>query len=397
VSRLISDILQAPEPAFSHALQEWERLSGRAGHDVRLVAEIAAARRRAMQELNLDEADTTPKEFYYALRHRATETSRILDRHMCIGSSDTPAEVVSKVVSFVEKMEVSRDVWRIKQPVVKQLIKKQPPKKLLKCLGLRSIESVLKRVNASELLSLSYKVETPEWTVKMHNQFKKLTPGDLHTDKSCIYVVEADRQAKLQKGGLHHSNIINPNYETGSVVLLTAARRFPLDTLALTLGLLDSLYQLRAYSAYFRHLSVKGNFGEQLHEAIHRGLPGNPQELRIGWKALQKHFSHHPEAFSRIEQPHLHIDDVSVSPPLQSLAKSVPELSFWADHELVFMPHERTQVSANLMDVVVNGSNNIPFEESRRNYLKSHLWEELGRRYLTSEPVVAIVIEDIER
>ncbi|MGI9028225.1 MAG: hypothetical protein ACR2FM_05310 [Candidatus Saccharimonadales bacterium] len=395
MSRLISEVLRAPEPSFSQAIKKWEQISGQSGHDIRLLSDITQARKRALQTLNLDENDTTARELFFALRHRAVETNRELELELQINDTDTPDQIISKIVAFIDGLTVQREVWVIKHSVIKQLLKKHSPKKVLKMLGFRSIDSVLKRSNSYELLALAYQIESSDWVAKMHTHFKKLKPTDFQATKSCMFVVEPSRVAKLHSGGYKRSNIIVPNYETGTVLVVPPTQRFPLDVLTLTLSLLQMLYELRAYSAYFRLLSVKTDFGSRLQALMKNGLPGALHETQIGWKVLQRHLMSATDSFVSVEQPHLQYDDIVLTAPIPVLAEVLPSMPFWNDNSYVFMTENNRPVSLHLLDVVVNASNQLPYESGVATHLQQHLWEELGLRYLQNPEVEAFTLSEL--
>jgi hypothetical protein len=394
VSRLISDILQAPEPHFSHTIQQWEQLGNRPGHDARLISDISQRRQEALRALQLDEKDTTPKELFYALRHRAGDSNRELERIIGIKPADTPKQSVDKIVKFVEKMDVPRGVWVVRHTVIKDLLKKQPPKKLLKTLGLRSIDSVLKRNSAYELLSMAVCVESPDWREKFRLKLKKLKPSDFRVNEVGIFQLAPTKAEKFRKAGLAVKSSLVNNYETGSVLVIPPRRRFELDTIGMTMALLQSLHDLRTYSAYFRHISLKSDFGNEVYKTLKGGLPGRMRDLSIGWKPLQRHFNQSPENFSQIEQPYLQYDDIVVVAPLDALGAELPDLEFWKDKGFSFL-YIDTPVSMHLMDVIVNASHRLPYERSTHDYLRHKLWEELAFRYLESPPIQSKTIQDI--
>ncbi len=394
MNRLISEVLDAPEPHFSHAIKNWELLSGGSGHDLRLLSDIAQARVHALRELQLDETDTTQRELFFALRQRATATNQEMTALLKINDNDTSEEVVLKIIAFIDSLSIQREVWIMKHSVVKQLLKKHCPKKLLKILGLRSIDSVIKRTSAYELLALAYQTETPEWTLKMHTYFKKLKPTDFQAGRSSVYTTDKNRVAKLHKGGYASSNILLPNYETGTVLVVLPSQRFPLDVIAITLSLLQTLYELRVYSAYFRLISVKPDFGPRLYNLMRNGLPGKLRETEIGWKVLQRHLAQSSEAFKDVEQPHLQYDDIVLTTPLQALAEVIPSMHFWNEHNHIFMAGEGTPVSFHLLDVATNASNQLAPESGLRAHLQQQLWEELGLRYLQSPEIELFVLEE---
>lgn len=382
MSRLISDILEAPEPRFSHTIRHWEQMTGNTGHDVRLVSDIAHARKQALKELQLDHGDTTPRELYYALRHRAQQTAHELERELAITDDMSPDEMLERVISFINKLPVNRETWTIKPAVIKQLLIKQAPKKTMRVLGLRSIDSVLKRSSSCELLTLAYQIESPEWSKKMRQSLKKLQPSDFQTSASITYQLSASRAQKIRKSDYATARIIAPNYETGTIVVIPPSRRFKLDVLALTLSLLETLYELRIYSAHFRAISVDAKFGARLYTALQEGVSSSPQNATISWRVLQKHFNHDASTFTQIEQPHLQYDDVIIEAPLQVLSSVLPTGKFWSNTTYVFMSDSEKPVSMHILDVVTNASNELPYEKATMFHLQQQLWEELGLRYL---------------
>jgi hypothetical protein len=394
VSRLISDILQAPEPHFSHTIQQWEQISNRPGHDARLISDIAQRRQEALRTLKLDEADTTPKELFYSLRHYAGSSNRQLEEAIGVKATDTPKQAIEKIIKFVEELNIPREVWVVRHTAIKELLKKQPPKKLLKVLGLRSIDSVLKRGSAYELLTLANCVESPEWREKFRLKLKKLKPSDFRVNEINIFQMAPTKAEKLRKSGAAARSSLVNNYETGSVLVIPPGRRFDLDVLGLTAALLQSLHDLRVYSSYFRYISLRPDFGTALYSVLRSGLPGGLSDLKIGWKPLQRHFNNTPESFKKLEQPYLQYDDVVVVAPLDALGTTIPDLQFWKDKGFSFL-YLDTPVSMHLMDVVVNASQRLPYEKSTHEYLRHRLWEELAYRYLESPPIQSRAIQDI--
>lgn len=399
MSRLISDILNAPEPQFSHALRDWEQRSGHASHDVRLVADMSQLKRRIIKDLGLDESDTTIQELYYALRHKGGKLNDVLEHKLGITKDTSTRELITIVSAFVDSLEVSRDSWVVKHAVIKELLKKQPPKKTMKALGLRSIDSVLKRSSSYELLALASQVEPPEWNRKILTQYKKLTLSDFQPIMSTIFTVESKKLERLQKAGFSRNHLIIPRYDTATVLLLEPSKRFPLDTLALILAVLQALYDIRVYSAYFRFISVKPSFGQHFFEAIGHGLPGGLHNNQIGWKALQKHFNKHPEQFYKIEQPHLHFEDVKLTPPLKALVIDIPDAALWVGSEYGFVQEKGKgghPVSLHIADVVTNATNGFTYEQSLYGHGQSALWDELNHRYLLNEVIQDAVIRSLD-
>lgn len=396
MSRLISDILNAPEPHFSRTIQNWERLSNNAGHDLRLVSEVSAGRKFYLKNLGLDEDDTTPRELYYALRHKAADTNKKFEEKLGIKDDDSPEKVIAKVVKFIESQNLASDLWAIKPPVIKQILKKSVPKKLLKTLGLRSVDSVLKRTDPREILALAYFIESPEWTKKINTSLKNLSPNDFQNCDINILIIPQIKTKKLRKTAVKNVGIIKTCYEIGTVIITPPAKRFNTDSLGYALILTHQLHEASVYSSYFRYISVKNDFGHRFVQAIREGLPGKLNQLSIGWKPLHQHLQANPETFSKIEQPYLQTEHIAHPSPYQLMENLIPDGNFWKGGDIVFMTDNKHTASVNLVDVIINSSNGTVFENSKNPYLQSQLWQNLGSRYLQNGQIEALVISDID-
>ena len=395
MSRLLSDILEAPEPLFSHTIQNWERLSQRPGHDIRLVSEIAHTSREAIKVLGLDENDTTAKEVYFSLRHHAAQTNQELIAKLNIKENDSPEELVKKIMSFVDPAFLPKDVWSIKPTVVKQLLKNNPPKKYLKTLGLRSIDSVLKRSDPKEVFIQASLIEADSWSQKVNLHLKKLNATDFHSAKAKLVVLKKSNLDKFKKTGYKNKNVIIPYNENGTILLIPPPKRFDLDVLGIFSFLLHAIYDLQIYSAYLRHISVKSDFGERLYYVLRSGLPGSPKNLEIGWRTFQKHLNQSEQTIAKVEQPYLQAEHIEATDPFDTLVLIIPEAELWRGTNHSFYHDGQDATSMHLMDIIVNASNQVPYERAKNYHLKSRLWEELGKRYLTSEPIETIVIEKL--
>jgi hypothetical protein len=388
MSRIISDILRAPEPAFSHIIADWERLAGRPSVDVKLTSELRRVVREIIRDLGLDARDTTPEELYYALTRRALDDNQRLAEHIGIKEADTPRILVKKIITFIEKLAVEREVWAVKNSVVKQLLKAHPPKKLMKISGFRSIDSVLKRQSTSELLALAALVEPADWVQKFHNRYKKLTSSDFDSRTSEVCIADSAQIEKLRSAEYLKHQLVLPQYELGSILVAPPAQRFAGDVLVFTTAILESLRACRIYSAYFRAMSVWPKFGENIVEALSQGLAqASKSQLNSGWPALHALPLEAAERLLAGLQPHLQPSDLHAPNSATVLAEVLPSFRFWVQRHYVCHPTKNGAVSCHLFDVAVNASNGLPYEQRVSAYGQGSLWNELSVRYLFHEPV----------
>jgi hypothetical protein len=267
---------------------------------------------------------------------------------------------------------------------LKLALKKQPPKKFMKAVGLRSVDSMLKRNSPAEILPIAYMLEKPDWVAKFRMQFKGLTPSDFQVREIEICKTSEERMNKLKKAGLPPGQIVNLSNEIGDIIVIPPSTRFTNDILSITITLLEAVAELRRYSAYIRALSVRGDFGDQFYNAVTRGTIHASKELsHIGWNSLHKHLIGNEEFFRSIEQPHLTYEDLHISSPIAVLSKADPGFVFWDGLEHVFYIRSNQQpVSMHLIDVTTNASNRMDHSRAVMSYGQSRLWDELWQRYL---------------
>ena len=93
------------------------------------------------------------------------------------------AETLTKIKAKVDKLDIPMTCWAIKHSVAKKLLKQTPPKKVMKLLGYRSVDSMLKRENIDELFGSLRFVESDQWLIMFVKTYKKLQPQDFETRK----------------------------------------------------------------------------------------------------------------------------------------------------------------------------------------------------------------------
>lgn len=162
MSRAVSALLDQPESVIKKAVNILERKNGYPSHDVRHLAQNIQAVRNKIADLGLDANDTTAQELYYALLIKFQNDSRNFDKnHNPVSQSqDQRVEHAAKLIAKTAKMP---EVWSLKSSSVKNLLKSQLPKKIMKHLGYRSVDSMLKRQNLAEIHLMLAHFESNTW------------------------------------------------------------------------------------------------------------------------------------------------------------------------------------------------------------------------------------------
>ena len=143
---------------FSIAIKQLEQASGKQGVDVRLTAEIIGQVHQKTKELGLDPNDTTGKELYSALLAKFKKHDSHLAKTIGATDPEDAQQLMPLIKQAAEAVKTPRKVWVLKKSVAKDFLKKTPPPNIMKRLGYKSIDSMLKNENIFEKLMEAAKV-----------------------------------------------------------------------------------------------------------------------------------------------------------------------------------------------------------------------------------------------
>ena len=397
MTRVLSELLGAKEPEFRLGLRQLERAGGAPSADIRLSAELQQAVQAALRELGLDPHDTTGPELYNALMERVKQDDTALRELLSIGSEDT--ELSLKVQRLVTKLEIPKKTFALKSSVAKRLLKKNPPKKAMKQLGYRSIDSMLKHETVAQLYAAAAITETAAWHRQLLNSYKSLGATDFESRPISVVAPLNKRWEKLAieyVGDVKH-NIMSFK-ELGAVVLLPLpAKTVDGAALAITLLTLHAINDIRITSAYLKLHQVRPDFGELLTKTA-RSDPYTQASLlgeKLPWKLIHRYFAQSDSYNADLFEPHVQPEDLKWEPAEAVLGALHARLEFWGKSAYLALLDQGRPVSLNFTDVVLSFCNKLPYEQRIVHYFRDHLWHELMLRYLHQDNLEQMVHEQL--
>jgi hypothetical protein len=394
MSRMLSELLGAAEPMFSLSLKQLEAESGRPGIDIRLSAEIIGKIRLKTEELGLDPDDTTPKELYFALENRVAEDNRRIKTQLLgvKADNDNIRDLVPPMVKLAKEADVPRRCWVLKRSVAKRFLQKMPPTRMMKHLGYRSIDSMLKHEPFDEMYTALRFSEGPEWLNKYNELFKTVKATDFEERNINIVIMDHDKwvdmaaaYADKKKHNVTHTK------EMGVIVVVpmkqATMKGLPLKTLPL---LFHYINEIRLYSTFFKLKSTHPRFGAEVVDTLIAD-PGNHSVMagqHIHWRVIQRYYGKldhekHPEQF----QPHVQPEDLHWRKAEEALFELDPKMKFWHDLDYVAVNAKNGPVALNLLDVAFGYSNNIAYKDRYFYHFRESLWNEVFMRYM-GQPVL---------
>ncbi|MEO7364401.1 MAG: hypothetical protein ABIV43_02740, partial [Candidatus Saccharimonadales bacterium] len=246
MTRFLSETLQAPEPMFRLGLRHLEKANGHPNTDIRFSTEVMHASRAKLRELGLDGHDTTAPELYQALQSRIKADDQRLERRLRTRAAQhvsAAADVNDGILHSIVEIAHEAPSYGLKISVLKTLLKKQPPKKALKQLGYRSLDSMLKHEPAVQVLAAAWIVEANAWKQRFMEQYKRLQPNDFEVRQLIVEQPRANRwQAITIKALADTRHTVLSFKELGALVLLPIPDHAPSGSVTATMAL--SLHEL---------------------------------------------------------------------------------------------------------------------------------------------------------
>lgn len=398
MTRVLSELLGAREPQFRLGLKQLEQAAGLPSEDIRLSTEISHKLQDRLRDLSLDPHDTTGRELYSALMQRIKDDNQALCE--LLGSDVDEHNLMPRIERLIRSLDVPKQVFAIKLQVAKKLLRKNPPKKVMKQLGYRSLESMLKHETAPTLFAAAHMVESAQWHKVTLAAYKKLLPSDFETRDVLLSSPASERWEKISSDYIARSqqNIVSFR-ELGAVILLPLSagqvEGAPLATALLTVRAINDI---RVASSYLKLHLVRPDFGAVVAE-IARDEPQTKATIAgniLPWKLVHRYFARHKDAYNPdIFAPHVQPEDLQWHPAEDALAQLHPRFEFWQHGAHLGLLHQGEAVSLNFLDAVLNFCNKLPYEQRVATYLRDHLGHELMLRYMQQGTLEQTVHEQL--
>lgn len=401
MAKFLRDLLDAKEPIFSLALRQLEAASGRQGIDAKLIGDIHLKSSQAIRRLDLDPADTTGPELYRALIAQVAYNDKHLAQAIGSSNADDVQTLIPLMKTAVDKADVNKDAWVLKKSVARDMLRNMPPPNIMKNLGYRSVDSMLKQENLYEIYGALRFAEGPEWLEKFNEAYKDLKPSNFEARQIEVVIMPHDRWADICADFVHKKRHNITHLKELGVILMLPVKlaKMPGITISAMPLLFHYLNEIRLYSAFFKLQQVKRNFGE----IIVKTLLADPSDAasmagqNVHWRVIQRYFGkqeneYHPEIF----EPHVQPEDLHWRKAEESLYKIEPKLDFWRDLDYVATFVDGRPIAFNLMDVSFGYNNKTPYEQRIIFHFRESLWNEIFMRYMGQKTLEDQILRQLD-
>ncbi len=238
----LAKMLGKPEVEVAKFVAEMEDKFCYPSHDLRLLSEVNQAVKGKVASLGLDPHDTTAEELYHALQAKFVADASQVDKALGIKPDTNFDGRLAKAIEVTKHITGSAEVWALKPTAAKNLLLSLPPKKLMKQLHYRSIDSMLKHENIGQLYLLAPYVESNTWQSVFVKTAAHLTSNNYVLNPINFVHPEVARwQAIAEPPKLNICNKL-----TGAVSIWPAQSVMTAPLITLSLMLLRNVQQLGA-------------------------------------------------------------------------------------------------------------------------------------------------------
>lgn len=400
MSHILGELLGNTEPGFSMMVRRLEEASGRPSVDVRLAADILLCSKQKHQQLKLDFKDTSGEELYESLSILIAKHDQLLNQALGTPRHAGANDVIEAVQQAIKKKAMPKRCWAIKDTIVRRLLKSLPPKNIMRQLGYRSVDSMLKRENPAELLAATMFLESDIWRSKFVSKYKALHSSDFESREIEVLLLLQKKwgESATSFATSHRRNMIVLK-ELGVVAFLPVnAQSLAGLGMALLAQALYFIEQIMIFSLYCKMYQVKANFGTLLARGVSKdaysdiNLEGNV----ISWSVLKRHLADRPTTVSELLEPHVQVSDLAWSPVSELIGAFAPGMDFWKGTEYLGAASADGVVSYNVLDVCLNYCNNVPYHKRIVFFMRESLRDQLYTRYLAQPNLEQMVLERLE-
>lgn len=394
MTKLLSQLLDAQQPQFSQALTQLEAASGNACQDIRLSESVVAGCRSKISALGLDPEDTTGEELYLTLQQKLKEDDAMLIkrlRQISAYNVNAAGNLSEGMVEAIRQSSNSNKVFVLKVSVAKRLLISNPPKKTMRLLGYRSLDSLLKHESISLVVLTARTIESLNWQHRYDVGLKQLMPANFEEREISIYSPHLDKWSALCSQLLVSAKkTVVVNKELGVILILPLPNRPNPGITTVTLALAaDGLNAIQAASSYLRLSQVSGQFGRRV-ELVATDDPLLTRteyfNAPLSWETVQRFIHHAKEQVDIPLGEHIGVEELLGWQPVESLIHWIaPEMKFWKNGGHLAAIDKMQTVPFNILDNALSLVNHRSYGQHYLHHFRRSLWQEFIARYMQPE------------
>lgn len=389
MSQHLHDFFGGHDKHVALMIGDFEPLSGHAGIDIKLSADLRQANRKLFLAMGLDPNDTTSRELYFSLLVRASRDDEVFAKKLGLEQRSSEVKSALAVAKLVSKLASKELVFVPKRSALKRLLQQRPPKSALKLLHYRSFESMYKRCPMTLIIAAAELTQSQKWQADFRAGLASLSFNDFEERPVECLSVTASRWEGLHKKLLAmNSHSVYTVLPAGGVVIVPSVGNCrPGQTLLFALAALKGSSRLYRLAALTKRCLIDSSLNSNYADVLYADK--KPGVVQVRSVDVHWHHQHRLMASSNdvlaIFEPHLGAEHVRQNDPVHLLNKSLGGLSFWLLSLQLGLAEGGVVVSCNLFDVLRNLVYERAYGRHTADALQASIRGELMHRYLTQD------------
>ncbi len=406
MTKMLSHLLEAKEPQFRQTISSLESSSGFPCEDIKLSESLRSLCNDKIKELGLDPADTTGEELFHALRERLKNDDALLVKRLRKISAyrvNAAANISEGIAEAIIDVSRGSSLFVLKQTTAKRILSKLPPKKTMKELKYRSVDSLLKHEPVALLIMAAIVIEPSSWQGAYDKALKGLTQRDFEERELVAYAPSSIKWAALGKKLIaEHKQPVLINKEMGCEAILPIPNN-PIAGLAtMTLAVAASgLNDIFVSSTYLKVNQVTKDFGKRLVQAAtEEPVFSNTKWFNtpLSWESIYRFL--HYNSMSKGTGINLDTDSATLAlsgwqPVEQLVHRIAPEMEFWSNSGHLSRLDGHRIISFNVLDNALSLLNRKLYGHHYIHHAKHSLTQELIARYIKPSALSEYISQDL--
>jgi hypothetical protein len=386
MTKLLANLLQQDKNSFKKFIYDLESSTGHMQTDLKLLSEIKIRSNTKLKCLGLAPDNTKPEELYYSLLNLVSLHDQFLLKKF--SSNDPQKSMIkhlSKIVGAHTKTVISHRALKI-------ILHRIPPKKTMKVMKYRSLESMLKREDLELVVALSLQFEQNSWSREFMDLVARLEPKDFEDEKLKIVLLNDPRHRNISKS-LHSLNKDSVIYShlISRIYVLPFGDTYVSGALLLVWSLvIEALKHLVLANIFLETIRFENDFAKALVNIANGSHSTNMylSKYELNWRVISKF---------RILNPDLNDDILSssfeeeINNSYLDLDKHIyklePALHFWYETDYLGHFEEDEIVSLNILDSCLNLINKSSFKNRSIFFMSKSLEDRVYLSYLGLENI----------
>jgi hypothetical protein len=393
MTKILSQYMHLPEADAAKVINKLEGLAGYPSEDVRLLADIRQATAAKIAQLGLDPQDTTSEELHHALLQRASADCQRLSAAIGRQTQISADAFNQKLIDLVNHMPFNPEVLALKNNTAKDLLRQNPPKQLMKLLGYRSLESMLKREDTAELYALLPFTQSTAWMNGFWGKHAKLKASDFELRRMSFVLMPEKRYKNMTP----QTGLVTVMLQLGVAAVWPVSPAQHNYNYSLSVMLVQAAEMMQIYSCSLKLEQFKPAFGKVVVANLQHRLvsPAVIEQVPVPWSALHHHYGKKLKSAPALLAPHVQTEDLRRHSAAELLATVQPSFGWWVDNDhLASLAGGKLQ-SLNLGDVLLSHINGANLGAAFNHNVKHHVWEELISRYLQHTPIESYALAQL--